>query len=558
MRPWTQAVCIGTMLSVIVLPVGAAEQGRAERYLKAARTFADAVLEHGRDTYGPEHTPLFVDGLEVRTLEPARWKKDGQTWVLSNVASQQPLMRLLDGLTALTGEARYRKAAEDAARFTLERLQTPNGLLYWGGHAAWDLATEKPVGQYGCRIHEMKGHRPYYRLLWRVDAERTARLMNMIWSAHVLDWARLDYNRHADTQTDYPAGWDHPFTEDLQVPFPAKGGNLSFVNVTPPLLHSSVMAAVLGDEAGALRWSRRLVRRWQQGRHPKTGLCGGQLSYREHDRARDALGHVHPAINEARIVASYHQTCRYHRLPLAQMQDGLELVAAGGERADVGRELIRGAAEDLTIYARGCYDAETGTFVAKTINGTVLAWKKARTGYYVPESFAPRRADGFLLWGYALVWRLTKDEAHWTMVRRIARQRGLGDVGTPDGEGRDLDEGTASRDWETIYTLLELAEGTKARGFLDLAARIADNLLRTQTPTGLFPRTGRTWARTGDEVPLALLHLSATMRGKGDAVPAPAYDSRFFHCEFHGELETHQKKRADKRTYDNRVYYGGP
>jgi hypothetical protein len=34
------------------------------------------------------------------------------------------------------------------------------------------------------------------------------------------------------------------------------------------------------------------------------------------------------------------------------------------------------------------------------------------------------------------------------------------------------------------------------------------------------------------------------------------YDSRFFHCEFHGELKESQKKRADKRTYDNYVYYG--
>ena len=31
---------------------------------------------------------------------------------------------------------------------------------------------------------------------------------------------------------------------------------------------------------------------------------------------------------------------------------------------------------------------------------------------------------------------------------------------------------------------------------------------------------------------------------------------RFFHCEYHGPLEEHQKKRADSRTYDHLVYYG--
>ena len=33
--------------------------------------------------------------------------------------------------------------------------------------------------------------------------------------------------------------------------------------------------------------------------------------------------------------------------------------------------------------------------------------------------------------------------------------------------------------------------------------------------------------------------------------------SRFFHCEYHGQLEEHQQKRDDKRTYDHLVFYGG-
>jgi len=50
---------------------------------------------------------------------------------------QQPLLRILDGLTALTGEPKYRRAAEEATRHALQHLATPNGLLYWGGHLAW-------------------------------------------------------------------------------------------------------------------------------------------------------------------------------------------------------------------------------------------------------------------------------------------------------------------------------------------------------------------------------------------------------------------------------------
>ncbi len=537
-------------------PAGEAA-GRADRLVAGVRTFAETVLSRGRDVYGKKHTPLFVDGLHARTLEPVRWQKSGQTWVLCNVASQQPRLRLLDGLTALTGEAKYRRAAEDATRHALKHLRTPNGLLSWGGHLAWDLEGDRGVGQYA-DVHELKGHQPYFRLMWRVDPAATRKLMETIWAAHVLDWSRLDYNRHASGKRPAAAKWGATFDEDIEVPFPAKGGNLSFVNVAPPLIHSGTMLAVLDANAAALTWTRRLVYRWQQGEHPKTGLCGGQVSYRKHDRARDALGHVHPKINEAKIVASYHQTCRYHQLPLSQMQAGEALIAAGGKRRDVGRQFIEWASGDLKAYAQRTYDPKTGQFVARMIDGTLLKWQQARTGYYTPRSFAPRRPDFLVLWNYTTAYRLTRDEAHWRMVGELLGRLGLGKAGPPDATRRDLRLDTRSTDWRAIYALLDLHEATGDRAFLRLAARIADNIVATRSPTGLFPRPGRDYARTGDEAPLAVLHVVAALRGKRSAMPRAVYDSRFFHCEYHGPLAKHQQKRADKRTYDNLVFYGGP
>jgi pectate lyase len=140
------------------------ERPNSEKYLKAVQNFADTVIEKGRDTYGNKHTPLFIDGLHAKSLKPVIWKKDGQSWLLSNFASQQPLIRTLDGLSTLTGDTKYRQAAVDATRYALKHLQSPNGLFYWGGHLAWDLEQERRVGQYA-GIHEMKGHQPYYRLI---------------------------------------------------------------------------------------------------------------------------------------------------------------------------------------------------------------------------------------------------------------------------------------------------------------------------------------------------------------------------------------------------------
>ena len=553
------AICrcmIGLLITILSAPALCRQAEPISRqYLEAVEKFADTVIEKGRDTYGDKHTPLFADGLGAESLKPVIWKKDGESWVLSNFASQQPLIRTLDGLTALTGEPRYRRAAADATRYALKHLQSPSGLLYWGGHIAWDLQQERPVGQ-GKGIHELKSHQPYYRFMWRVDAESARRLMAAIWATHILDWSLLDYNRHANTEKPATPQWNHKFDDRIEVPFPAKGSNLSFANVTPPLMHSGTILAVLDKNTDVLTWTHRLAHRWQQGKHPQTGLCGGQLSYRKNDRAQDALGHVHPSINEAKIVASYHQTSRYHHIPLAQMQAAETLLEAGGRYADVGREFIEWAVEDLKIYADHSYDADTGQFIALMTDGTPLKWQKAKEGYYIPASFAPRDPDGCLLWSYAMAYRLSKDRVHWKMARQLAISMGIGDIGLPTGAERALNFNTDSRDWRMIYALLQLHRATGDRSMLRTACRIADNLLKLQTESGLFPRPGREYARTGDEIPLALLHLAAAMEGNGDKMPQPVFDGRFFHCEYHGKLDEHQQKRADKRTYDNYVFYG--
>ena len=97
----------------------------SDKYLNAVKTFADNVLKYGRDTYGPKHTPLFVDGLNIHTHEPVKWispKAEEPTpwpqlvfkatrteeWIVSNFSSQQTLLRTLDGVSAITGDHEFR------------------------------------------------------------------------------------------------------------------------------------------------------------------------------------------------------------------------------------------------------------------------------------------------------------------------------------------------------------------------------------------------------------------------------------------------------------------
>jgi hypothetical protein len=63
-----------TMLLLSHLPLCLATESAdptdPNRYLEAVRTFVDNVPRYGRDTYGPKHAPLFVDGLNIHTHEP--------------------------------------------------------------------------------------------------------------------------------------------------------------------------------------------------------------------------------------------------------------------------------------------------------------------------------------------------------------------------------------------------------------------------------------------------------------------------------------------------------
>ena len=406
---------------------------------------------------------------------------------------------------------------------------SPNGLLYWGGHLAWDLEQDQPVTG---RLHELEIHQPYFELMHRVAPAATGELMEAIWAGHVVDWALLDYNRHADINYNHTPGWNREFTTDVEVPFPTYRHNLSFCSVTITLAHAGVSLAMMDNHWQALTWTQRLLHRWQQARDPRTGLSGGQLSYDgEVDRAKIALGHIHPKINEAKIIAHYHQAFRYHFLPLAQMQAGERLMAAGGDTAKIGHQFITWASEDLLTYAEHCYDPESGMFNARMADGTPIHWREAKEGYYVPESFVPRPPDGYILWGYATAYRLTENGGHWTIIRRLCSEMGLGDLGLP-GEPvlNELDLRTMNDNWGTIYAMLELFGATGRQDFLLMACRVADNLLERQTDNGLFPRPGRVYARTGDEIPLALMHLTSVIEGRRRNLPRPILDYSYFHA----------------------------
>ncbi len=546
--------CIGAMILATwpaAVYAGEPEDEGAHSYLPAVRAFADNALRYGRDRYGPGPTPLFVDGLNPDTHEPAVWKLEAQhaekwnmprEWVMSDLANQQNLFRVLVALTQLTGDAKYKQAAVDATRYAFDHLRHPSGLLFWGGHAAWDLRTNQPVGEGRspggiAGKHELKSNFPYYELMWEVDREATRRFVESFWSNHILRWDILDMNRHGYYKPVPPGPWDHEYVGG---PVPFAGEGLTFINTGGDLWYAAALLYQLSGEKQALTWAKRIAGRYAEARDPRTGLGADNYSTLTPDRMTQQFGaEFGNRFTEATVTSLYGN--RYTHAAICRMKLFDRLGPAG-------EEFKRWAIEDMTAYARYAYDPADNAFWATLIDGTRLTpADRKREGYVEARWLEKRPATGLHLWAYALAYRLSGDERMWQMTRNIARGLGLGDWGRKAGAVAAANFNTDNTESETIFALLELHKATQGEEFLRLAQRVGDNLMQREYHGGFFVANREApFCRLDSVTPLALLHLEVALRKL--PVTLPEYDAgrAYFHCSFDGK----------GRTRDNQVLYG--
>ncbi len=164
--------------------------------------YADAMLEHGRDTYGPQKTGLLLSALNRKTLKPLdtrppvpagvvdgrRPGSAGQPLVGSNLQMDQNLLRLLYFLKGLSGENRYPEAADAELKWFLSSAQSPEtGLLPWGEHLCWDVMSDEVAFCAEEPLHEFS--RPW--MLWencfRLAPQESKRFALGLWNHHVAD-----------------------------------------------------------------------------------------------------------------------------------------------------------------------------------------------------------------------------------------------------------------------------------------------------------------------------------------------------------------------------------
>lgn len=122
--------------------------------------YADAMLEQGRDTYGPQKTGLLLSALDRTALAPltnrptapAGVREGGRAGAKeraltgANPQHDENLLRLLYMLSELSGKPKYREAADAELKWFLENAASPaTHLLPWGVHMSWDVVKDEPI-----------------------------------------------------------------------------------------------------------------------------------------------------------------------------------------------------------------------------------------------------------------------------------------------------------------------------------------------------------------------------------------------------------------------------
>jgi pectate lyase len=524
--------------SAICLATESPDPNSSTKYLNAVREFGNNVLKYGRDTYGPKRTPLFVDGLMVRdpkdpnygkdgVFKPVEWiDPDGTRWILSNLASQQNLFRTLDALTTITGDPKYRQAAMEAIEYAFENLRHPNGLFYWGHTTAYDAgADDIRSGTFIARggSHALKLDYPYYELMWQVDPNETKKFIEAFWSAHVIDWSNLDFDRYALFDDALEEPWNHEYKRYPTFFKSKKPDSAAGTWTGTSLIHGGTTLYRLSREKQPLIWSKRLAERFIDTRHPKTGISYESYTYRLHQLGDDLKEHFDDPYTRHFPQECFDIDLCYYYGENVTIYAWMSMLLVGDMLGEKGKEFRRWALEEFTAMGKASYRKKDNSLVPILTDGTRLegyVWKEAPGTGSEGMVIKPLPADMPFFWGYSVAYRITGDEFMWEMVRDIALGNNFGDIGQTSAHIPELQTGTSCSDVYGLLGFVQLYEKTNKPEYLNMARCIGDNILLHKFHSGFFvPSKKHIYGRFDCLESLALLHLDEAMKHKTGSVP---------------------------------------
>lgn len=220
--------CIALSLATLVgffIASGRAAETRAD-YLEIVRAYADAMLEHGRDHFGSQSTPLFATVLDRKTYtipegkvaDLVRARVPQENKAIANPHYDENLLQVLEALTAIIGDARYAAEAERTIAHFVQHCQEPRyGFFAWGEHVGWDLVEEAlggfPKDKPDYAVHEFWRPWIYWEKSFRLARENCHRFAQALWR-YQLDWSKpgISWSRHAQLLGKSPSrrGYEFP------------------------------------------------------------------------------------------------------------------------------------------------------------------------------------------------------------------------------------------------------------------------------------------------------------------------------------------------------------
>ncbi|HUW18148.1 MAG TPA: hypothetical protein VMW16_02485 [Sedimentisphaerales bacterium] len=198
-----------------------ASDGATEKqpdYLRIVKSYADALLEHGRDTYGTVQSPLIASALDRKSLSLIEEKlgriegiRNGDRSLYgANPMHDQDLYQTLYALTQVTGDKKYAQQADKALKWFFENCQSPaTGLMAWGEHIGWGFKTETLAYARGDN-HEFFGAWVLWDKSFELAPQACIRFGQGLWD-HQIHEHSGEFSRHASwtkhatgTQNEYP------------------------------------------------------------------------------------------------------------------------------------------------------------------------------------------------------------------------------------------------------------------------------------------------------------------------------------------------------------------
>ena len=493
----------------------------------AAEKFAETAIKHGRDTYGKDHTPVFVDVLNVDTLRPPNHGNGLEGTVSSNFAYQQNLMRLLVGLSKFTGDTKYRDEAKKAVRHMFDHYSHKgSGLFYWGVHCSIDV-NGGTVKNPGGPVHEIKGVYPYYDLMYEVDPERTERFVKGFWAAHIKNWSDVFNDRHgvyrAINDLDNVWNWQKEWN-DPPYWYNGKGG-APLLNASSDLIYAAIFLGRKKQDEKASLWGQRLFGQYAKGRNKVTRIMpSGGFAYPRHTAlakrwfpaAKDPQGNFY--------MGQWPYSC-IGRDNFGLLRAAEHLAKAGDHEGS--KEMVNKLSEHLVAYARYAYVPEKNELTPILADGTDLSGYKMRHDggpmtVYKNTILTAKPATTMFLPTYALAYRLSRNQALWKTLRDMCRGNGLGDIGEKTGAKPQLDTSCKSSEPYVVFALVELYKATDENAYLKFAEHICRNIIRQRhhPKSGLFTLDKDHLACHLDcYEPMAFLTVAAAKENKLDLIP---------------------------------------